>query len=128
MNLLLDTHILLWAAAGELPQSAAMYIEDVNNTLFFSPASIWEVVIKNGLGRRDFVVDPPSLYKGLIGAGYVELEITGQHTLLIASLSTLHKDPFDRLLLAQSVYEGIPLLTADDIISQYPGSIIHIRQ
>ena len=126
MNLLLDTHILLWAAAGELPKEAARYIDGTSNTLFFSPASIWEVVIKSRLNRKDFIVDPPSLYRGLIDAGYEELDITGQHTLLVSSLPTLHKDPFDRLLLAQSAFEGIPLLTADEIIAQYPGSIIFV--
>ena len=124
MNLLLDTHILLWAAADELPEEAARYVEDMNNTLFFSSASIWEIVIKNGLGRNDFVVDPPSLYKGLIDAGYKELSITGRHTLLISTLPLLHKDPFDRLLIAQSAAEGISLITADELIAQYPGSII----
>ena len=128
MNLLLDTHILLWAAAGELPKEAARYVNDLNNTLFFSPASIWEIVIKNELGRRDFIIDPPSLYRGLVDAGYKELGITGQHSLLVASLPTLHKDPFDRLLLAQSAFEGIPLLTADEIIARYPGSIICVRR
>ena len=127
MNLLLDTHILLWAAAGELPEEAEKYINDVNNALFFSSASIWEIVIKNGLGRKDFIVDPPSLYRGLINAGYEELEITGQHTLLVSSLPTLHKDPFDRLLLAQAAYEGITLVTADDVVAQYPGSVIYIK-
>ena len=127
MNILLDTHILLWAAAGELPQSAAAYIENMKNTLYFSSVSIWEIVIKKAIGRSDFVVDTPSLYKNLINAGYEELYITSQHTLTIASLSVLHKDPFDRILLAQSIYEGIPLLTVDEKIAQYSGSVIHIK-
>ena len=128
MNILLDTHILLWAAEGKLPKKAAKYIDDMNNTLFFSTASIWEIVIKNRLSRSDFFVDPPFLYKGLIDAGYKELDITGHHILLISSLPALHKDPFDRLLLAQSAYEGINLLTADDAVAQYPGSIIHVKK
>jgi len=127
MNLLLDTHILIWAAKGELPIEAAKYVEDINNTLFFSPASIWEVVIKSRLGRKDFIIDPFSLYRGLIDAGYEELEITGRHTLLVSTLPLLHKDPFDRILLAQSVSVEIALLTADEIISQYPGPIIFVR-
>jgi len=127
MNILLDTNILLWAAADELPQEAIHYIEDSENTLMFSPASIWEVVIKHGLGRTDFIVDPNSLFRGLIRAGYSELPITGQHTLHIASLQPLHKDPFDRILLAQSSFEGIPLLTSDSTLMQYPGPLIHIR-
>ena len=127
MKLLIDTHILLWSASGELPPDAARYILNMENTLFFSPASIWEVVIKRGLGREDFVVDPASLYSGLLGAGYHELPITARHTLLMSNLPPLHKDPFDRILLAQSAFEGIPLLTSDSVLSQYPGSLIFVK-
>jgi len=126
MKILLDTHILLWAAADDLPAPAARYIADSANTLLFSPASLWEIVIKRGLGRSDFTVDPASLYSGLIGAGYQELPITGRHTLLVSTLPTLHKDPFDRILLAQAASEGIPLLTADNAVRQYPGSVIFV--
>ena len=126
MRLLIDTHILLWAAAGELSPEAARYIQNMDNTLLFSPASIWEVVIKRGLGREDFDVDPASLYSGLLNAGYQELPITGRHTLLVSILPPLHKDPFDRILLAQSASEGIPLLTSDSVLAQYPGSLIFI--
>ena len=127
MRLLIDTHILLWSASGELPHDAARYILNMENTLLFSPASIWEVVIKCGLGREDFVVDPASLYSGLLDAGYQELPITGRHTLLVSNLPPLHKDPFDRILLAQSAFEGIPLLTSDSTLSQYPGSLIFVK-
>ena len=127
MRLLVDTHLLLWSASGELPPDAVRYILNMENILYFSPASIWEVVIKSELGRKDFVVDPASLYNGLLNAGYQELPITGRHTLLIANLPLLHKDPFDRILLAQSAFEGIPLLTSDSTLSQYPGSLIYIK-
>jgi len=127
MRLLIDTHILLWAAADELPPEAARYIQNMDNTLLFSPASIWEVVIKRSLGREDFNVDPASLYSGLLSAGYQELPITGRHTLLVSNLPPLHKDPFDRILLAQSASEGIPLLTSDSVLTQYLGSLIFIR-
>ena len=126
MKFLLDTHLLLWAAEGTLPEKAAQYINDVTNKLFFSPASIWEIIIKSELGREDFIIDPASLYNGLLEAGYNELTITGQHTLLVSTLPPLYKDPFDRILLAQSAYEGIPLLTSDDVLSRYPGHIIYI--
>ena len=124
MRLLIDTHILLWAAADELPPEAARYIQNMDNTLLFSPASIWEVVIKRSLGREDFSVDPASFYSGLLSAGYIELPITGRHSLLVSTLPPLHKDPFDRILLAQAASEGIPFLTSDALLSQYPGSII----
>jgi PIN domain nuclease of toxin-antitoxin system len=126
MRLLLDTHFLLWAAAGTLTETASYYIEDKSNTLLFSPASIWEVVIKRALGRADFDVDPAMLYRGLVDAGYEELPITGGHALLVGSLPQLHKDPFDRILLAQSAAEHVPLLTADKTMTQYPGSIIFL--
>jgi PIN domain nuclease of toxin-antitoxin system len=127
MRLLIDTHILLWAAAGELPPEAARYIQNMDNTLLFSPASIWEVVIKRSLGREDFSVDPASLYSGLLSVGYQELPITGRHTLLVSNLPPLHKDPFDRILLAQSASEGVPLLTSDSVLAQYPGSLIFVK-
>ncbi|MDR2734808.1 MAG: type II toxin-antitoxin system VapC family toxin [Spirochaetota bacterium] len=124
MRILLDTHILLAAAADCVPQKAAGYIEDTANTPVFSSASIWEIVIKCGLHRADFMVDPVSLYSGLLGAGYEELPVTARHTLLVSTLPDLHKDPFDRILLAQAISEGIPLLTSDAILAEYPGSVI----
>ena len=126
MRLLVDTHILLRAAADELTPEAARYILNMENTLLFSPASIWEVVIKRGIGREDFIVDPASFYSGMLGAGYQELPITGRHALLVSNLPPLHKDPFDRILLAQAASEGIPLLTSDSVLAQYPGSLIFV--
>jgi len=126
VKILLDTHILLWAAADRLPIAVARYIENNANILMFSPASIWEVVIKRGLGRDDFVVDPASLLSGLLSAGYRELAVTGRHALLVSTLPPLHKDPFDRLLLAQAMSEGIPLLTTDKQISRYPSSVVYV--
>jgi len=128
MKILIDTNILLWAALDELPPEAASYIENTANTLLFSSASIWEVVIKHGLGRDDFNIDPASLYSGLISAGYLELPVTGKHSLLVTGLPPLHKDPFDRILLAQAAFEDITLLTSDSLIAQYPGSVIYIEK
>ena len=126
MRILLDTHILLWAAADKLPPGAAKYVEDNANTLLFSSASIWEIVKKRGLGRTDFVIDPASLYSALLSAGYQELPVTGKQTLLVAGLPPLHKDPFDRILLAGAMAEGIPILTADEELARYPGSVIYV--
>ena len=95
--------------------------------MLFSPASIWEVVIKRGLGRADFLIDPVALYNGLREAGYEELSLTSHHTLLVSALPPLHKDPFDRILLAQATFEGIPLLTADETLTQYPSSVIYAK-
>ena len=127
MKILLDTHVLLWIAGDTLPQSASSLILEPSNELFFSPASLWEVVIKRGLGRADFDVDPNLLYRGLLENGYKELDITAQHALLTGTLPMLHKDPFDRILLAQSIAEGISLLTSDSIMVKYPAPVILVK-
>lgn len=121
MRLLLDTHLLLWAA-GEprrLSRKARALIADPGNVLHFSAASIWEVAIKSGLGRADFRVDAVQLLRGLVGNGYEELPVTGRHAAEVAHLPGLHADPFDRMLVAQARAEGLLLLTADDQVAQY---------
>ncbi len=125
MNLLLDTHILLWAAASpeQLSADALSLIRDENNRLHFSAASIWEVVIKNSQQRPDLQVDPHLLRRGLVDNGYLELPITSLHTLNVTHLPSLHKDPFDRILVAQAEAEGFLLLTADEWVAQYAGPI-----
>ena len=127
-HVLLDTHLLLWAAAGDsrLPDRAVQRIEDRNTRALFSAASIWEVVIKSGLGRADFNIDPGLLRRGLLDNGYQELPITSAHALAVSRLSELHRDPFDRILAAQANEEGIELLTADQALSAYPGPITHV--
>jgi PIN domain nuclease of toxin-antitoxin system len=127
LKLLLDTHLLLWAAGDMLPEEAVRYFLDGENTLLFSPASIWEVVIKNSLNRPDFKVDSFALYRGLLDNGYEELCITGDHTLIAGTLPPIHKDPFDRILIAQAKFEGLVLLTADTIIARYPLSVICVK-
>ncbi|WP_028587095.1 type II toxin-antitoxin system VapC family toxin [Desulfocurvus vexinensis] len=126
MKLLLDTHMLLWAAAGTLPPQAEALVVDGGNTLYFSPASIWEIGIKKGLGRSDFRVEPEVLRRGLLDSGYQELPITSLHALAVADLPPLHKDPFDRMLLAQAKAEGIHLLTSDSALREYPGPILFV--
>ncbi len=125
MKLLLDTHLLLWAAAHpeRLSAQARELIEAPDNELVFSAASLWEIAIKRGLGRSDFQLEPRVLRRALIDNGYVELPITGEHALVIDELAPLHKDPFDRMLIAQACCEGITLLTADAAVAQYPGPI-----
>ena len=119
MRLLVDTHLLLWAANDTLPKEAAPYFTNNDNELFFSPASIWEVVIKRGLNRSDFQINPNDLYCGLLNNGYNELTITSNHALLIAHMPPYHKDPFDRILIAQAMAEGLTLLSSDETVSQY---------
>ncbi len=125
MKLLLDTHLLLWAA-GEperLPAAARELIDDANNQPVFSAASLWEVAIKSGLGRDDFRANARLLRRGLLDNGYDELPITGEHVVAVAALPPIHKDPFDRLLVAQSGVEGILLLTTDTAVARYPGPV-----
>lgn len=125
MKLLLDTHLLLWAAQGfeHLPSDAQMLMSEPENELFFSVASLWEIVIKCGLGREDFKVDPRVLRRSLLDNGYQELPILSEHAVAISTLPPIHKDPFDRLLVAQAIVEGITLLTADIQVTKYPGPI-----
>lgn len=125
MKLLLDTHLLLWAAGdpGRLSTVARALIEGPENELFFSAASLWEISIKRGLGRSDFQVDTRVLRRGLLDNGYNELPIISEHAVAIEGLPPIHKDPFDRMLLAQATVEGITLLTADVLLAQYPGPV-----
>jgi len=90
----------------------------------FSPASLWEVIIKRGLGRQDFQVDPRILRRGLLDNGYQELEILGNHVMEIENLPMIHKDPFDRILLTQAIVEGITLITTDTTLAKYSGPIL----
>ncbi|TAN02947.1 MAG: type II toxin-antitoxin system VapC family toxin [Rhodanobacteraceae bacterium] len=125
MKLLLDTHLLLWVAAEpkKLPGAARRMIENPRNQLLFSAASLWEIAIKNQLGRKDFRVEPRTLRRGLLDNGYLELPITSEHAVTTDTLPNLHKDPFDRLLVAQAQVEGIVLLTTDEQVAQYPGPV-----
>jgi PIN domain nuclease of toxin-antitoxin system len=125
VKLLLDTHLLLWTAGepARLSNEARALIETPQSELFFSCASLWEVVIKRGLGRDDFKVDPRLLRRGLLDNGYSELPIGSEHVVAIDNLPALHKDPFDRILVAQAQLEGITLLTADPVVARYPGPI-----
>ena len=125
MKLLLDTQLLLWAAGQpeRLSAAARKLLNDPCNELSFSVASLWEIVIKNGLGREDFRVEPRLFRCGLLDNGYVELPVTSQHAVNIDGLPPLHKDPFDRLLVAQALCEGVTLLTSDAVLAQYPGPV-----
>ncbi len=125
MRLLLDTQLLLWAAGQPQRLSAAALelLNDPLNVLLFSAASIWEIAIKSTLGRDHFRVDPRLLRRRLLDNGYAELPVTSQHAVNIDSLPPLHKDPFDRLLLAQALSEGITLVTGDARLARYRGPV-----
>jgi PIN domain nuclease of toxin-antitoxin system len=125
MRLLLDTHILLWAANEPERLSAATraLVENPNNDVVFSAISIWEIAIKTGRGRDDFRLHAGFFRRGLFDNGYTELPMTGAHAAALAGLPTIHKDPFDRMLVAQATVEGLTLVTSDPAIANYPGPI-----
>jgi len=118
---LLDTHLLLWLAAepARLSDAARDIVNDESVDSLFSVASLWEVSIKAGLDRPDFRVDARVLRRGLLESGFIELPIDVAHVVAVADLPPLHRDPFDRLLLAQARTEGLTLLTVDARLPAY---------
>ncbi|MBM4207757.1 MAG: type II toxin-antitoxin system VapC family toxin [Gammaproteobacteria bacterium] len=125
MKLLLDTHLLLWVAGSpeKLSSKALKLIDNPGNELYFSAASFWEIAIKCKLDRPDFQVNASVLRRGLLDNGYIELPVVSEHTIFLDNLPLLHKDPFDRLLVAQAISEGFTLLTTDGLIVQYPAAV-----
>lgn len=125
MKLLVDTQLLLWAAGKpeRISAAARRLLNNPRNELLFSAASLWEVAIKCTLGRDDFRVEPRLLRRGLLDNGYTEVPITSAHAVAIDGLAPLHRDPFDRLLLAQALTEGVTLLTTDAQLARYSGPV-----
>jgi len=125
VKLLLDTQLLLWAAGqtDRLSFVARRQISDPDNQLLFSAASLWEITIKASLGRDDFRIEPRLFRRALLDNGYVELPITGEHAVNVGTLTPLHKDPFDRLLLSQALVEDVTLLTTDTQLAAYRGPV-----
>lgn len=125
MRLLLDTHLLLWAAAnpGRLSVAARDLIADPANEPLFSAASLWQIGIKFALGRTDFTCDPRLLRGELLDHGYAEVPVNGRHANAVLALPRLHRDPFDRILVAQSVVEEVTLLTVDPVVARYQGLV-----
>jgi PIN domain nuclease of toxin-antitoxin system len=128
MKLLLDTHLLLWAStdSDRLSTQAVERIEDAQAEIMFSAANIWEVAVKSALGRPSFQVDAGVLRRALLENGYAEIAVTGVHASQVARLPPLHRDPFDRILIAQAAEEGAVLLTVDRAIAGYPGRIEYV--
>ncbi len=122
---MLDTHVLLWTVGDptRLPPQTLELLGDPATELVFSAASIWEVVIKNSLGRSDFRIEPRKLRSGLIDHGYQELKIGSEHAIAAGSLPSIHRDPFDRILLAQAVVEDVTLFTVDPVLARYPAPV-----
>lgn len=132
-RILFDTQLLIWASEDrpELPEQARDLLLDDDVVPMFSAGSIWEVAIKSALGRADFQVDPVALASGLNGAGYIEIPIDARHAAAVRTLPSPgpggHKDPFDRLLVAQARVEAVELATCDAALPDYGGSIFSMR-
>jgi PIN domain nuclease of toxin-antitoxin system len=121
MRVLLDTQVLLWALAGHrrLPRDAKRLIE--THEVLVSAASIWEVAIKASIGKLQ--ADPAAVQEALAPSGFDELPVTGAHAAAVARLPPHHRDPFDRLLVAQSLVDGLVLVTADTPLAAYGASV-----
>jgi PIN domain nuclease of toxin-antitoxin system len=125
MKLLVDTHLLLWTASTSrfVSEEARALIDAPGNELLFSVATIWETAIKYGLRKPHFGFEPRRFRENLLRTGFRELEISSEHAIPAATLPDLHRDPFDRLLIAQAQVEGATLLTSDTMVARYPGPI-----
>jgi PIN domain nuclease of toxin-antitoxin system len=127
VRILVDTHLLLWAVASSrrLPREARAFLLDTANEVFYSAASVWEVAIKSALRRRDFNASPTVLVRALTRSGFSELPVTAAHAARVAGLPAVHRDPFDRLLVAQSLAEPMTLLTNDAVLRGY-GPLVQL--
>jgi PIN domain nuclease of toxin-antitoxin system len=126
MRLLVDTHLLLWAAARSrrLPRTARDLLEHASNQVFYSATSLWEIAIKLALRREGFAVDIEALRPAFARMGFEELAVTGLHAERLVTLPSIHRDPFDRMLVAQSLAESLRLLTNDAVLARYSDAVI----
>jgi PIN domain nuclease of toxin-antitoxin system len=125
---LLDTHLLIWAVTRpeKLNSRISAILLDNENDVYFSAISILEIAIKQTLGKPDFSVDASAMRRSLIDDGFEELIVSGEHAVAVALLPNIHRDPFDRLLVAQASVEGMTLITADETLARYPGPILKL--
>jgi PIN domain nuclease of toxin-antitoxin system len=121
MNYLLDTHLLIWAASDseKLSVAAAKIISDLDNALWVSVASFWEVASKRSKLRSEFPFEVGPLRAMALANGFEELAIEFKHVLVVQELPRHHTDPFDRMLVAQAKAEGMVLLTSDSALAAY---------
>jgi PIN domain nuclease of toxin-antitoxin system len=122
---LVDTQLLLWNVYGsrKLPAKVARLFRDGRHEFFFSAASLWEIAIKAARGREDFVADTAAIRDTLEANGFRELPVSAQHAVAVTRLPSIHADPFDRMLVAQSMVEPMVLITSDERLAAYPGTI-----
>ena len=121
VRLLLDTHLLLWLSLDDpkSPAQARKWVDDTENEVFFSTASIWEVALLNSRKPPRFPFTAADLRTSLLESGYTELPVTGQHASLVETLPRHHADPFDRMLVAQAIAEDCILATHDHVLPLY---------
>jgi PIN domain nuclease of toxin-antitoxin system len=128
MRYLLDTHIILWAANGTLAQKTRGVVEEImgnsENQLFFSAVNIWEIELKKDRLNED----PQTIYKALLANGYEELPVNGRAAIGVGRLANIHKDPFDRMLIAQAVEEGVAFVTADKLLAGYGPNVQEVSR
>jgi PIN domain nuclease of toxin-antitoxin system len=125
VRFLLDTQFVVWVPISDarISRTARSVLNSRENEFVFRDASIWEIAMKRGLGRSDFLFDPREIRRQMLENGFEELPVLGQHAVAVDILPSIHKDPFDRILIAQAMVEGITLLTADPVKASYPGPI-----
>lgn len=125
MKFLLDTHILLWALGNprQLPRNVRAILEEPNHEILFSSASIWEIAIKAQIGRENFQVEPSEIVAISVRTGFTELPVRSAAACLVATLPKYHKDPFDRLLIAQAIHRSAELITVDPVLGKYAGEV-----
>ena len=128
MNLLLDTHIALWAitASPRLPKRAREMVASPQSTVWVSAVTVWEIAIKHGLGRGDMPVSGEDALRYFGDAGYRFLSVKPEHAAAVGSLPSHHADPFDRLLIAQALTEPMRLMTHDAMVARYSPTIIEV--
>lgn len=128
MNLLLDTHVALWAITDspKLPQKARDLITSPKSTVWVSAASVWEIAIKRALGRGDMPVSSQDAMRYFLESGYRFLPIEAEHAVAVEDLPTHHHDPFDRILVAQALVEPMRLMTHDPLVARYSDTTILI--
>ena len=121
MKCLLDTQILIWVLGrlDLLPPAMRDLIEDPASAIYFSVINIWEVVIKANLPRRDLHVDPQDARREALSYGFRELQVTAEHAFAVRALPAIHKDPFDRMLIAQAIAENVPIISNDKALDGY---------
>lgn len=126
MRLLIDTQLLIWAGedVGRLSRAAVALLTDEDNQFLFSAIAIVEIAIKHAQGRRDFPFEPGRVRAALLANEFLELPLSSEHGVRLGQLPPIHKDPFDRLMIAQALAEGVPFVTADRLLAGYPGQVI----